>query len=226
MKEIEFTGERAVPGKTPPDEWKRHTERYKWASEKLRGLTVLDYGCGTGYGSAILAKTAKAVLGIDISQEAISYAKMHYKGLQFHVMDAMKTPIKNASFDAVVCFEMIEHVQNAEKALLEIWRILAPGGILIISCPNITKNFLIKRQQKSWKWHLGFFDYAGFLKLISSRFEVLGQYYQERAFLAFPGRGIAQKALGIQRDYKIRPMVAGIEPKTIIFLAIKPRRYF
>lgn len=138
---MEFTGERFIPEKlkATDETYQEHMERYKFALERVKGLSVLDVACGAGYGSHMLASEAKEVCGIDISDEAVQYAREHYSGqnIKFEVMDSRAIKYPDHSFDAVVSFETIEHVPEPEVFLKEIKRILKPDGLLIISTPNL-----------------------------------------------------------------------------------------
>src|SRR5260370_6945260 len=82
----EFTGERVIPGQVDADLLNEHLARYAFAARLSRRKQVLDAGCGAGYGSAELARTAAGVLGIDRSPEAIAFARAQYPppNLRFH----------------------------------------------------------------------------------------------------------------------------------------------
>ena len=71
----EFTGQRVIPGKVDPDLWNEHFARYAFAARLARQKRVLDIACGSGYGSAELAKVARSVTGIDVSEEAVAHAE-------------------------------------------------------------------------------------------------------------------------------------------------------
>ena len=62
---MEFTGERVVPGQTDVDLMNEHLARYGFAESLVAGKRVLDAGCGVGYGSARLARSADRVVGLD-----------------------------------------------------------------------------------------------------------------------------------------------------------------
>ncbi|WP_042262224.1 methyltransferase domain-containing protein [Paraburkholderia heleia] len=135
---IEFTGERYVPTEEGDMRYE-HLHRYGWAAQTVKGLHVLDIACGEGYGSAILAKYAKAVTGVDISQEAVDHAVELYgnvSNLSFKQGSATEIPLADASVDAVVSFETLEHLTQHDEMLAEIHRVLKPGGFLILSSPN------------------------------------------------------------------------------------------
>ena len=134
----EFTGERIIPGKVDVDLLNEHVARYTFAARLARGKRVLDAGCGAGYGSAELAQTADSVVGVDRAPEAIDFARAAYglPNLRFEQASCEALPHPGGSFDLVVAFEVIEHLENWREFLLEARRVLAPAGQLIVSTPN------------------------------------------------------------------------------------------
>jgi SAM-dependent methyltransferase len=137
---LEFTGERFVPGVAGEIELE-HVHRYAFASRYLAGRRVLDAACGEGYGSALLARTAADVAGVDIDADTLAHAGERYRSvanLAFHRASVAALPFADASFGAVVSFETIEHLEAADQPamLAEFARVLAPGGLLILSAPN------------------------------------------------------------------------------------------
>jgi ubiquinone/menaquinone biosynthesis C-methylase UbiE len=120
-----------------------HLVRYLWAAGAVEGRDVLDAGCGTGYGSALLVERggARSCLGIDISEEAVTQARSEHGGdgrLSFEVGDVTALEQSDASIDIVTCFETIEHLpgEAQPKLLAELARVLRPGGLLLLSSPN------------------------------------------------------------------------------------------
>lgn len=114
-----------------------HVGRYLWAAETVRGRRVLDAGSGTGYGTSILARTASEVVGVDVDPEAVREATaIAPDNADIVVGDLAALPFADDAFDVCVCFETIEHVADQSSALDEIRRVLAPGGLLVISSPN------------------------------------------------------------------------------------------
>lgn len=114
--------------------------RYEFAARFLKAeATVLDLGCGCGYGSAHLAEAPfRTVVGVDRSEEATAYARKRYDlaRLSFVTASATELPVKPDSVDAVVAMEMIEHVADAEAVLREVNRVLKRGGVFVVSTPN------------------------------------------------------------------------------------------
>ena len=136
-KGLEFTGERYLPCVEGQIELE-HVHRYIIAREIVQGKVVLDIASGEGYGSNFLAEVASQVIGVDISDEAISHAKSKYQqeNLEFRVGSCSAIPLENTSVDVVVSFETIEHHMQHEEMMQEIRRVLRPGGALIISSPD------------------------------------------------------------------------------------------
>lgn len=138
MSELEFTGERFIPG-TRGEIWIEHWHRYHFALAWARGKRVLDVACGEGYGSALLAGAAAHVTGVDVAPAAIEHARSAYAGLpnaSFACASCTAIPLPDASVDLVVSFETIEHITEQETFLAEVRRVLTPDGVLLISCPN------------------------------------------------------------------------------------------
>ncbi len=138
--QIEFTGERFIPGVAGEIEFE-HVHRYAFACRHAPGRRVLDAACGEGYGSALIAKAATSVAGVDIDGETLAHAAASYgsvSNLSFHRASVAALPFADASFDMVVSFETIEHLDAADqpRMLAEFARVLAPRGLLILSAPN------------------------------------------------------------------------------------------
>jgi SAM-dependent methyltransferase len=134
---IESTGERIVPWARDAQVIYEHYHRYLWARPLVAGRRVLDLGSGEGYGAALLAQTASTVTGIDIDAKTVEHARANYPGVDFRAGSATDlSAFADDAFEAVVAFEMIEHVGEQEQVLAEIARVLAPGGLLVMSTPE------------------------------------------------------------------------------------------
>ncbi len=140
QKPLEFTGERFVPG-LPGEIAHEHWHRYAFARRFVAGKRVLDVASGEGYGSVLLAAVANHVIGVDVDPGAVAHARATYaqqSTVRFECASAAALPLADASVDAVVSFETIEHLPRAiQPAMLaEIARVLTPDGILLLSAPN------------------------------------------------------------------------------------------
>ncbi len=139
MHDLEFTGERVVPGKVEDDLFLEHVSRYRFAARFAAGREVLDFGCGAGYGAAILRRAgARLVIGSDLAPAAVRYARDRYggPGIGFCAADCEAACFPDARFDLVVSFELIEHLRSYRAFLAEVRRILRPGGLFLVSTPN------------------------------------------------------------------------------------------
>ena len=124
-----------------------HTSRFVQAKKYLETVDarqILDVGCNSGTFTKQVYNVfpESRIYGIDISQKAISYAKQKYKNISFNVAWAEKLPFKNKSFDLITCFEVLEHVDNPEKIIKEMSRVLKKRGNMIIIVP--TENLLFR----------------------------------------------------------------------------------
>ncbi len=136
---IEFTGERFTP-ECVREIWYEHVHRYAFAVPFAKGKRVLDAACGEGYGSALLSRTASSVLGVDIDQKTIEHARRRYStsgNLSFEQADVTALhELPDAAFDLITCFETLEHVEAQEALIGGFVRLLAPGGVMLVSSPD------------------------------------------------------------------------------------------
>ncbi len=136
---LEFTGERFTP-ECVREIWYEHVHRYAFAQSLAQGKRVLDAACGEGYGSALLASVATSVLGVDISRDAVEHARSRYgerKNLDFRCDDVTRLDaLADGGFDLITCFETLEHLHDQQAMMAGFSRLLAPGGILLVSSPD------------------------------------------------------------------------------------------
>ncbi len=136
---LDFTGERFIPGAEGEIAYE-HCHRYAFARRFVAGARVLDAACGEGYGAALLGAVASAVTGVDIDAATVGHAGSVHgrRNVRFVCASATALPFAAASFDAVVSFETIEHLDAADqpRMLAEFARVLVPDGVLVLSSPN------------------------------------------------------------------------------------------
>lgn len=130
--------ERIVPDETPPGPLAIHEKRYYFALPYCEGARVLDAACGVGYGTAILATRAQDVLALDLSDDAIRYARERYgaPNVEFRVADLLDPHLDDDAFDVIVSFETIEHLPDRETYLRHLARALRPDGTYVVSTPR------------------------------------------------------------------------------------------
>jgi len=169
---MEFTGERFIPLDSLLDDEIafEHLHRYHALRDIVKNKTVLDIASGEGYGTALLAKSAKKVFGVDIDPNAIEYSTKKYAdagNIEFIIGSADLIPLPDHSIDIVVSYETIEHLDESLQAkfLLEIKRVLKREGSLVISTPD--KTNYSERYGYTNKFHLKEFtseEFSSFLK--------------------------------------------------------------
>lgn len=175
---MEFTGERIVPGRVDADLLNEHVCRYRFARLLVEDKVVLDVGSGVGYGSKILAEKASSVLAVDVSEEAVRYTGRKYaaKNIERVVGDGQELPLADDSVDAVVSFELIEHLQGQRDHLLELDRVLKPDGFTVVSTPN--RVFYSQESNQANPFHTHEFDFREFLAFLKSVFGSVRIYFQ------------------------------------------------
>lgn len=137
--ELILTGERTLPGIREENYWfQRHLVAYEYLLGFSAGKRVLDLGSGEGYGTDLLAARAALAVGVDLAPEAIYHARRTYRrpNLRFVYTDLYELGLKDASFDIVCSLQVVEHLHQPETFMHEARRVLAPGGLFVITTPN------------------------------------------------------------------------------------------
>ena len=116
-------------------------QRFAFALDYCRGCTVLDAGCGSGYGAHFLAASgAASVLAGDVSSAAIAEATATYRheNLRFEQLDIQQldVPALRDRFDVIISFETLAHLPAPDDFLRGAKSALRAGGVLIVSTPN------------------------------------------------------------------------------------------
>jgi len=193
--------ERIVPGQTSPGILALHLARYVFAEDWCRDGEVLDLGCGTGYGSFRLSGVGRSVLAVDVSEEAIAYAQSHYgaPNLEFQVLDATRLPFDDGSFDAVCCFETIEHVDDTATLVNEAARVLRTGGVFIVSTPRVDHT----THTPSNPYHRVEFSLEDFAALLTPSFTSVVMYGEHRRQTSLHRLLQRLDVLGLRRRSKL-----------------------
>ena len=198
---LTFTGERFLPecaGEMVYEHW----HRYLIAQQHVKGLRVLDVASGEGYGSHLLSRHAASVVGVDVSSEAVTHAVSRYAAtnLEYVAASCVQIPEPNASFDVIVSFETIEHITEHEAFLHEVDRLLAPGGLFIISSPN-RPEYSDRTGYKN-EFHVKELDRAELKALLDPRFPAQRWFAQRAAFhsMVWPVDELATSAVALTAD--------------------------
>ena len=156
-----------------------HLHRYLWAAQLVTDRRVLDLGSGEGFGSAILSEAASSVLGIDLDELTVQHSQLNYsaRNLTYEVGSALElSSFEDGSFDAVVAFEVIEHVAEQELVLDEIARLLGDDGVVIVSTPD--RPIYGASNEKPNPFHERELTISEFTDLLSERFSNVATWGQ------------------------------------------------
>jgi O-antigen biosynthesis protein len=98
---------------------------------------VLDVGCSTGYLAERLQQRGSTVIGLEMDERAAELARRFCEAVYVGDIETMELPLEPASFDAIVCGDLIEHLRDPQAVLSRLRPLLKPGGRLVLSTPNI-----------------------------------------------------------------------------------------
>ncbi len=180
------TVERIDPGETPALELALHVSRYQFVSPLVAGRSVLDAGCGVGYGSGeFTAGPPAGYVGVDRSADAIRLAQRRYAAphRRFLVADVVALPFAAGQFDIVLSFEVVEHLREVDRYLAELRRMLRPGGTCVVSTPN-KRWFSGDTTTPPNPYHMREYEAPEFAELLARHFSdvrMLGQHEGTRA---------------------------------------------
>jgi ubiquinone/menaquinone biosynthesis C-methylase UbiE len=121
----------------------------------LAGKRVLDVGCGFGGSLVSLGARGASCVGIDPSHDELQMCRerlrLHGVNARLVVGSGHDLPFPNASFDIVICTEVLEHIQQRERLVADMARVLAPGGLAYAAFPNLLS---VRNALKDPHYHL------------------------------------------------------------------------
>jgi ubiquinone/menaquinone biosynthesis C-methylase UbiE len=140
-------------------EFFRHMYAYVEASRQIPpSACVLEVGSGEGYGANYLSALFPHITATDLSLQALNHAKVHYPGVQSCQTLGTNLPFASNLFEAIVSFQVIEHIEDTKSYAQELHRVLKPEGRLFLTTPN--RKLRLLPFQKPWNpYHIR--EYSG-----------------------------------------------------------------
>lgn len=173
---LALTGERTLPDVPEENYWfRRHLAVYEWIAARVDGKRVIDMACGEGYGSHVLAQSAKSVVGVDANPEAHEHARLRYtrENLRFE-RDLVETFPEHA--DAVVFLQTIEHLQDPGAVLAHFKSLVGDTGVVFVSTPNVLTLAPKGAERSDNPWHVHEYHSEEFDELCRGTFGSVEMY--------------------------------------------------
>jgi SAM-dependent methyltransferase len=180
---LRLTGERTLPDVPEENYWyRRHLVVYEWIAERVKGTRAIDMACGEGYGSAVLARCARSVVGVDANPEAHAHARLRYRkpNLRF-ARELIETFAEPA--DAIVFLQTIEHLQDPKGALEHFKALVGDEGAVYVSTPNVLTLAPKGAERSDNPWHVHEYWAGEFRELCASVFgsvELYGLFHARK----------------------------------------------
>ena len=180
---LSLTGERTLPDVPEENYWfRRHLVVYEWIAARAHGRRIVDLACGEGYGSAVLARTAASVVGVDANPEAFEHARLKYTGERVRFERNM-LELWTGDVDCVVFLQTIEHVQDPDAVLDRLRTLVGPDGVAYVSTPNVLTLAPEGAEKSGNPWHLKEYRPEEFRALCEAHFghvEVYGLFHARK----------------------------------------------
>jgi SAM-dependent methyltransferase len=183
VEPLQLTGERTLPDVPEENYWfRRHLAVYEWIAARAGGRRVVDLACGEGYGSAVLARTARSVVGVDANPEAFAHARAKYSGANLSFERNM-VELWTGDVDCVVFLQTIEHVPDPDGVLEHVRDLIGPAGVAYVSTPNVLTLAPKGAERSGNPWHVREYRPEEYRKLCErhfSRVELLGLFHARK----------------------------------------------
>jgi 2-polyprenyl-3-methyl-5-hydroxy-6-metoxy-1,4-benzoquinol methylase len=183
---LALDGERTLPDVPEENYWfQRHVAVYEWVASYVAGKRVIDMASGEGYGADLLAVRARSVVGVEANPDAFEHARLRYRRQNLRFERAMVEAYAEPC-DAVVFLQTIEHVQDPGAVLEHFKAMLAPGGVLFVSTPNVLTLAPPGEARSGNPWHVREYRPDEFAALCASHFahvELLGLFHARKLFV-------------------------------------------
>lgn len=191
-----------------------HVSRYRWVAQRIpAGSRVIDFACGVGYGSKILADAGHTVIGLDIDKEALQYACEHYAHDRVSYFEGDgNEPLTLEDRDVAVCFETIEHLQDP-RALLKSF---GSCHVLFASVPNEDVMPYEYEPGKGYAYHFRHYTEAQFEALLNECGWTVIQWYGQAGPESFVEVGVVTGRTLIAACRRMGPQLEPVEKPTKI----------
>jgi 2-polyprenyl-3-methyl-5-hydroxy-6-metoxy-1,4-benzoquinol methylase len=180
---LQLTGERTLPDVPEENYWfRRHLAVYEWIAARVPGRRVVDLACGEGYGSAVLARTAASVIGVDANLEAFTHARAKYTGERVRFERTM-VELWEGDVDCVVFLQTIEHIPDPDAMLEHIRALIGPDGVAYVSTPNVLTLAPTGAERSGNPWHVREYRPEEYRALCARHFtqvELLGLFHARK----------------------------------------------
>jgi len=180
---LHLTGERTLPDVPEENYWfRRHLAVYEWIAARAHGRRVVDLACGEGYGSAVLGRTAVAVVGVDANPEAFEHARLKYAraNVAFE-RDMIET--WTGDVDCVVFLQTIEHVRDPDAVLARLCGLVGANGVVYCSTPNVLTLASAGQERSGNPWHVREYrpdEYRALCERHFGRVDLLGLFHARK----------------------------------------------
>ncbi|MFN2428191.1 MAG: class I SAM-dependent methyltransferase [Candidatus Binatia bacterium] len=214
MDAEKFTGERPGWGEGFDYDYARHLAAYRFAAGRAPGCRVLDAGCGEGFGTQTLADVADEVLGVDYSSVAVAECRRHWSkpNLRFEQVDLVSPGGFSETFDLVINFQVLEHIDDPLPFLRGLRDRLEASGTLVLTTPNRLRTV------SENPFHIREFTAAELRDLLSqvfSRVEIAGMHGNAKVEAFEAGR-----ARAVQRILRLDPLgIRNMLPEKVVHFA-------
>ena len=168
--------ERALPGFTryyKTGYYKYMLGRYLYSVKYIEDKTVLECGCGLGWGSFLISDYAQELVSIDLDREALDFARATWKSDKLNFVEHSTLDLEglNRKFDVILGFELIEHLHFSDgaKLLEQANRVLTEDGLIILSSGFPRSPQTARRQEATNKFHLHIYTKAEMRDLLAEK---------------------------------------------------------
>ncbi|MDM8520991.1 class I SAM-dependent methyltransferase [Anaerolineales bacterium HSG6] len=185
----------------------RHLAVYQFVKTFIPDKKILDLGCGVGYGTLLLANTAKQAVGLDRAFEPLKSNSFSTSPI-FVNGNSERLPFPDNSFDIVISLQVIEHIQDDSNYLQEIKRIILPGGTFIVSTPNKASR-LWPYQPPFNPYHVREYDQDALKGVLTKQFssvEIMGLQAQPE-IMAIEQTRLKQNPIRVYSELLFPPVV-------------------